>query len=53
MNRVTQGSVARSRRTPRMLILPVLFEPFDHGSPENRIFQRYAHLMVSGTFFPH
>jgi hypothetical protein len=35
--RVTQRSVARSRRTPKVLILPTLFESFRPPKPENRI----------------
>jgi hypothetical protein len=35
--RVTQRLVARSRRTPRVLILPMLFGPFRPPKPENRI----------------
>jgi hypothetical protein len=30
--RVTQCSAARSRRTPAVLIVPMVFEPFDHRS---------------------
>jgi hypothetical protein len=32
---VTQRLVARSRRTPKALILPMLFEPFRPRKPEN------------------
>ena len=35
--RVTQGLVARSRRTLRMLILPMLLVPFRPPKPENGI----------------
>src|SRR6202451_3213264 len=34
---VTQRLMARSRRTPRVLILPMLFGPFRPPKPENRI----------------
>src|ERR1700730_3861607 len=40
--RVTQRLMARSRRTPRVLILPMLFEPFPPPKPENRIFRQCA-----------
>src|SRR5271154_4830738 len=40
--RVTQRLVARSRRTPTVLILPMPFEPFRPPKPENRVFRRYA-----------
>ena len=37
MDRVTQRLVARSRRTPTVLILPMLLGAFNHRSPKNRI----------------
>jgi hypothetical protein len=39
--RVTQRLMARSRRTPTVLILPMLFGPFRPPKPENRILLRY------------
>jgi hypothetical protein len=40
--RVTQRLMARSRRTPKVLIFPMLFGPFRPPKPENRIFRRHA-----------
>jgi hypothetical protein len=39
--RVTQRLVARSRRTPRVLISPMLFGAFRPPKPENGILLRY------------
>ena len=39
--RVTQRLVARSRRTPKVLTLPMLFEAFDYQKPEIRILLQY------------
>src|ERR1700691_5568655 len=54
--RVTQRLVARSRRTPRVLILPMLLGAFRPPKPENRILLRYAldgHGYISScTVFP-
>src|SRR3984957_19786922 len=40
--RVTQRLIARSRRTPRVLVLPMLFGAFQPPKPENRILPRYS-----------
>jgi hypothetical protein len=50
--RLTQRLMARSRRTPRVLILRMLFGPFRPAKPENRIFRRYA-LDGHGHIFMH